>query len=119
MNLVVDASVIVKWYVDEVDSKIAHRILLDSRFTFCAPAHAFGEVGSALAANIRRGILARSVLPEIGRRLVGSIASYPIDTLLPAAVNIALDIGSTVYDAFYIALAVELDTCVATADAIG
>lgn len=116
MNLVVDASVIAKWYIDEVDSKIARQLLLDNRFIFCVPAHALGEVGSALATNIRRGILDRSLLPEIGRRIAESITSYPIEALLPAAVNISLDMGSTVYDAFYIALAAELDSVVATAD---
>lgn len=116
MNLVVDASVIVKWYVHEVDTEAADRFYANSSYIFCVPAHAFGEVGNALATNIRRGIISRSRVPDIGSRLAESITVFPIEVLLPSAVESALDIGSTVYDAFYIALAVNLDTAVATAD---
>lgn len=116
MNLVVDASVIVKWYVEEADTHIADALAVDHRFVFCVPAHAFSEVGNALATNIRRGLLSRDRLPMIGGLLSSSVRTYPINGLMPAAVEIALDIGTTVYDALYIALAAELATSVATAD---
>jgi predicted nucleic acid-binding protein len=116
MKLVVDASVIVKWYVDEADFQIAGQLLLNPRYTLIAPGHAFAEVGNALATCVRRRIIARDQVREIGVDIVKTLQSHPIDELLPAAIEIALDIGSTVYDSFYIALAAELDTTVATAD---
>jgi predicted nucleic acid-binding protein len=116
MKLVVDASVVVKWYVVEIDSEAAERLLAHEGFEFCVPAHAFGEIGNALATYVRRGLLPRSQVPEIGRRLASHVTSYPVGALLPVAVDIALEIGSTVYDALYIALAAELETAVATAD---
>jgi predicted nucleic acid-binding protein len=116
MRVVVDASVIVKWYVFEIDSEAAEQLLSAKHFDFCVPGHAFGEVGNALATYVRRNLLPRSQITEISRRLGDQVTSYPIEKLLPSAVDIAFDIGSTVYDAFYIALAAELDTTVATAD---
>src|SRR5215216_4540566 len=74
MNLVIDASVIIKWFVDEIGSDEARSLLINERFRFCAPAHAFGAIG------------------------------------------MALDLGASVYNALYIALAADLDTVFVTAD---
>ncbi len=116
MKLIVDASVIIKWYVAEIDSAPARELLIDERYDFCVPAHAFGEIGNAIATYVRRGLLPRTQVAPIGHSLPERLTSYPIEKLTGPAIDIALDIGSTVYDAFYIALAIDFDTCVATAD---
>jgi predicted nucleic acid-binding protein len=114
MILVVDASVIVKWHVDEPDFQIARQLLLDTRYSLVAPGHAFGEIGSALAAYVRRGIVKRDNVRTIGENIVRTLQTRAVDVLIPAAVDIALDVGVTVYDAFYVALAA--DAPLATAD---
>jgi len=116
MKLIVDASVVIKWYVAEIDTAAARQLYVDERFLFCVPGHAFGEIGNALATYVRRGLLPRSQIPHIGRQLNDRITSYPIERPIPPAIEIALEIGSTVYDALYVALAAELDSVVATAD---
>jgi predicted nucleic acid-binding protein len=116
MKLVIDASVVVKWFVEEIGSTDASRLLEDERFVFVVPSHAFGEIGNTLATYVRRGQLPREQVRGIASTLLRHLESVPADTLFAAAVDIAIEIGQTVYDTLYIALAEELDTVVATAD---
>ena len=51
--LVVDASVVVKWFVPEVHGEAALR-LLDSGETFAAPDHLFAETTNAIRKSVRQ-----------------------------------------------------------------
>jgi predicted nucleic acid-binding protein len=116
VTVVVDASVAVKWSLDEPYSPEARR-LLAPEWVLVAPDLLFAEVGSALWKRIRRGELtvdeARAVLIGLDRM---ALEVHPGRPLAAAAVEIASRLGRTVYDALYLALAVARRCRVVTAD---
>ncbi len=114
--LVVDASVVIKWFVPELHSERAGRLLAEPH-DFLAPDLLFPEVGNVIWKKVRRGELT----DDLGRRLVADLATIAVETvstrgLLREAHAIAVSVGVTVYDAMYVALAVRVDTQVVTAD---
>ena len=113
---VVDASVVIKWFVPEIDSDAARRLLKHDHQYF-APDLVFAEISNAIWKKVRRGELSS---PQ-GRDLVkdlGSIAveTMPVRTLASDAYSLAISTGCSVYDATYLALAVRLGTKMLTAD---
>ena len=113
---VVDASVVVKWFVPEIHSDAARR-LLTSPHEYFAPDLLFAEAANTIWKKIRRGELSI----EDGPRLVADIGrvaveSVPCRALAEDAYALANASGQTVYDALYVALAVRLDTRLITAD---
>ena len=113
---VVDASLVVKWFVPEVGSEAARK-WLDASHDYVAPDLVFPEAGNAIWKKVRRGELTG----ESARRLVRDIATVGIEVvsmraLLVDAHALALATGATVYDATYLTLAVRLDTQVVTGD---
>jgi len=113
---VVDASLVVKWFVPEVDSKAARR-WLDVRHDYAAPDLLFPEIGNTVWKKVRRGELS----PDEGQRLATDLSVIAVEAvsmrgLLPDAHALALRTGITVYDATYLALAVRLETQVITGD---
>jgi predicted nucleic acid-binding protein len=113
---IVDASVVVKWFVPEIHSEAARR-LLTSPHEYLAPDLLFAETATTIWKKVRRGELK---LQE-GRRLVADIGRIAIETvscraLAEDAHALASATGRTVYDALYVALAVRLDTRLITAD---
>jgi predicted nucleic acid-binding protein len=114
--LVVDPSVVIKWFVPETRSEAARRLLRASHEYF-APDLLFAEIASVVARKVRRSELT----PRDGSRLVDdigkcAIVSVPCRGLSPDAQAIAAATGRTVYDAMYLALAVRLKTKLITAD---
>ena len=112
----IDASVVIKWFVPEVHGDAARR-WLDSPHEYVAPDLLFPEAGNAIWKKVRRGELT----VEEGRRLAVDLSSVAVESismrdLLPDAHALALSSGLTVYDAMYVALAVRLKTQVITAD---
>ena len=113
---VVDASVVVKWFVPEIHSEAARR-LLASPHEYVAPDLLFAETANTIWKKIRRGELAL----EEGQRLVADISRIAVETvscraLAEDAHALATATGRTVYDALYVALAVRLNTRLITAD---
>jgi predicted nucleic acid-binding protein len=113
---VVDASVVLKWFLPEIHSEAARR-LLEVAHQYMAPDLLFPEVGNVVWKKVRR----RELTTEEGRRLVGDLAAVAVETiatrgLIGDACDIAMASGQTVYDATYLALAVRLDTRLITAD---
>jgi len=116
-TLVIDASVALKWYIPEMDSDRALSVL-KSRARLIAPDLIMPEIGSALWKKIRRGELAAAEARRILEALVSSRhmifrASGP---LIQGALNLALRLPSTVYDALYLTLAVSENCPLITAD---
>ena len=113
---VVDASVVIKWFVPEVHTAAARR-WLESSHEYVSPDLLFPEAGNALWKKVRR----RELTVGEGQRLADDLASVAVEViamraLLPDAHTLALSTGLTVYDAMYVTLAVRLDTQVITAD---
>jgi predicted nucleic acid-binding protein len=113
---VVDASVVLKWFVPEIHSDAAQR-LLNQDHEYFAPDLLFAETANAIWKKVLRSDLSR----KDGQRLVGDIERSAVETvpcrvLARDAHALAVATGRSVYDAMYLALAVRLDTRMITAD---
>jgi predicted nucleic acid-binding protein len=113
---VVDASLVIKWFVPEIHSEAARR-WLDASHDYVAPDLLFSEVGNVVWKKVRRKELDETE----GRLLVIDLAQVAVETvatrsLLQDAFALALTAGITVYDAMYLTLAVRLETEVITGD---
>src|SRR5262245_36698345 len=113
---VVDASVVLKWFIPEIHSEAAQRLLHDSH-QYVAPDLLFPEVGNAVWKRVRRGELKI----DEGRRLMRDLTDVAVETiatrdLIGDAWVIAVNAEQTVYDSTYLALAVRLETQLITAD---
>ncbi len=116
MRLVVDASVAVKWLVDEDGSIMALR-LLDGGHEILAPRLMATEVGNALRRKTLRGDLERSRAEELAEAIPQMLVSWTLDELLSAdALRLALALNATVPDCLYLALAELIDVRLVTSD---
>lgn len=120
MNLVIDASVLIKFYVPEILSDRAERLLAkvgNMDIDLLAPDLIYPEAGNTLWKKQRMKELTRSEVEEI----TDAILSLPLKieaskSLLPLAVELATTYGITVYDALYISLTKVYETTLITAD---
>ncbi len=115
-TLVVDASVAAKWFLPEPDAPAALR-LLDGSHRLVAPDLICAEVGNLVWKLHSRGALDKSEALE----LIEHFLSMPLEIhetgfLLGPALEVAMVTQRTVYDSLYLALAIELDASVVTAD---
>ena len=113
---VVDASVVVKWFVPEVHGEAARR-LLGLRHQYVAPDLLFAETANTVWKKVRRGELTAGR----GRQLVNDIGGVAVEAvpcrlLADDAFALAYATGRTVYDSLYLALAIRLNTRMLTAD---
>lgn len=114
---VVDAGVAVKWLVTEAFSDQAVT-LLDAELTLIAPELMFAEAANALLAMCRRGDIGKADLVEAIDVLKAAPITVPFTMrqLTAAASRLAIDLEHPVYDCFYLALAVQEQYPVVTAD---
>ena len=113
---VVDASVVIKWFVPEIHSDAARRLLTLSHEYF-APDLLFAETANTVWKKVRRAEFSA----ERGQQLVEDIGKIAVETvpcrlLAEDAHALANATGRTVYDSLYLALAVRLKTRMITAD---
>lgn len=115
-DIVVDASVVVKWYIPERDHEPARQLrddYLNGRHDLLAPALLPFEVGNALKYSGHysgeRLRDASTTLTEYGITLVPYRNAGPLT-------DVAVDLDITFYDAAYLALAHTSDSTVYTAD---
>ena len=113
---VVDASLVVKWFIPEVHSDTARR-WLEASHDYIAPDLVFPEAGNAIWKKVRRGELT----DDEGQRLTVDLSRVAVEAvsmrgLLPDAHALAVSTGVTLYDATYLTLAVRLETQVITGD---
>jgi len=117
--MLIDASVILKWFLDEDDSDKA-KVIKDGHisgdFTVVIPDIAIYEIGNALryASEFSIDDVNRSI-EELYELSLDIIA--PLPDICNVATEIAYQNNITFYDAFYIALAKELELQFFTADA--
>jgi predicted nucleic acid-binding protein len=113
----VDASVVIKWHVAEIHADAALRLLGDDAPTLHVPDLMFPEVGNILWKKIRQGDLTAEQAREIAHLVaVAPLEVHSSAPLLEAALEIATRTGRSVYDSLYVALAVQLDCRLVTAD---
>lgn len=113
---VADASVGVKWAIEEVHVKDARK-LLSGDYALLVPDLFFPEVGNILWKRARRGEMSVEEA-VLAADAVGSVLleAHPSRPLLPLALEIALQLDRTVYDSLYVALAVREEAPLVTAD---
>lgn len=113
---VLDASIAIKWFVPEIYSDVARR-LLASNHTFLVPDFFFAEVANVLWKRVRRG----EDTAENARQTLADLDTVPLEVylsrpLMPLALEIALQKDRAVYDCLYLALAVTQQCQMVTAD---
>lgn len=114
--LVVDVSVIIKWFVPEALSDQAAS-LLDNEDQFWIPDLAWAEAGNIIWKKCRQQELSKSEGLEILAAIQATpLKVYSSESLLESAFEIAHTFNRTVYDSLYLALAVHLDGKMVTAD---
>ena len=115
-RFVVDASVAIKWFVPEVHHEAARRLLREG-FELLSPDLVRAEVGNVLWKKWRRGELsageAVAVLRDFGRFPLRIRTS---ESLMKGAWTVAERFGRSFYDGLYVALAVETESSLVTAD---
>ena len=75
--MVIDASVAVKWYLNEVDSQAASE-LLGAPLVFHAPHLLKLEVASAISKNVIKGLAEPAVWDAARHKLDRSIGHWPL-----------------------------------------
>jgi len=115
-KLVVDASVVVKFYVPEVDTDNAVAIL-ESEEELWIPDLAISEVGNILWKKCRLKELSKDEILTISNEVKSCpLRIHNAIELVEATLEIATIFDRTFYDSLYLALAVRLDCQFVTAD---
>jgi predicted nucleic acid-binding protein len=115
MSLIVDASVAVKWFLDEEGCEQA-RALLDHE-AVQAPDLILLETYNAVWKRWRRGEARPPQLRELVATLTRALdALHPLSTLADEAGRLAVELRHPVYDCTYLALAAREGLPLVTAD---
>jgi predicted nucleic acid-binding protein len=114
VSLVVDASVALKWVLDEAGSDAAEA-LLDQDLV--APSVWLVEAANALWRRARSGeITAEEARDRLGELQRAPVRTFAVEKDIAAAADLALVLNHPVHDCLYLALALREDTHVVTAD---
>lgn len=116
MNVTVDASVAVKWILEE-EEHLQAMALLGDKVCVHAPTLLLAEVGNVIWRRVRQDRLdstvGRAAFAHV-RRAVDRF--HALDPLSDQALGISLDLDHPIYDCFYLACAERADTGLVTAD---
>ena len=114
MTIVIDASLALKWVLDEPSQSDAYALQTE---VLIAPSFWFVEAANALWRNVLQGSLtadeAQARLAKLGSSPVAAISA---EGLMAMALALAADLRHPVYDCLYLALALRERTYVVTAD---
>lgn len=115
-TLVVDASIGVKWVIDEAESDAAVALIAGRRLI--VPPLFWIETANALAMKAKRREISRAAVADAWRDL--NDAPLELVTMTPetvlSALTLAQDLQHTVYDCAYLAVAVGVGCPVVTTD---
>lgn len=122
MDYVIDASVAVKWFVEEDYSQVARYLLKNfekgSNYLY-APSLLIHEVGNSLWRMVNRLKLLKSQYAINAYRMFLEIPIHYVDLTEEDASNslkLSLELGSTFYDSVYVSLSKKLGKTLVTAD---
>lgn len=114
---VVDASVVIKWFLAEPQTEAAHRLLAGNH-DLLVPDLVYAEVGNILWKRLRRGELHQEPALAIMQAVVNlALETHASSPLAVSALEIAHQTQRTAYDSLYLALAVRETSALVTADA--
>ena len=113
--VVIDASVAIKWVVDEVDSDAALAVMEGGPLV--SPDLLIAECANILWKKVKRGELTADEAITGARILQqGDIDILPTRHLMDTATRLAIDLDHAAYDCIYLALAMEHECPMVTAD---
>ena len=115
-GVVIDASVLIKLYIDEIGSPEAE-LAVKAADKVLAPDLLLAETANILWKYVGR----EKLPPEDAHQILADILQMPVritpsQDLIEPALRIAIETNRTVYDSLYIALAVQTSTVLLTAD---
>lgn len=117
MGLIVDASVVLKWVLNEEGTSEARTLLATDAEPMAAPGLLWVEVANVLWVKVRRGQIdqanASAALAAIHATPIRSISTQD---LAIEALGIALDLHQTAYDCLYLAAALAERCVLVSAD---
>jgi len=114
VTLVVDASVALKWVLDEPQSDLAADLLSQD---LIAPSLWLIEAANALWRRAQQGQLTKDQVTErLVELLNAPVTSTAVEDDLIAAAGLAMDLGHPIYDCLYLAMAIREGAVLVTAD---
>lgn len=114
--IVVDASVLAKWFFPEVHASAARR-LRDARYELHAPDFALLELANLYGKKVRRGELtAEEAAAVLDLTHALPVRQHRWQGILDPAFGLSLETSRSLYDCLYLALALSLGGSVVTAD---
>jgi predicted nucleic acid-binding protein len=114
-TLVIDASIAVKWVVEEDGT--AEALVLRQKAKLIAPELLIAECANILWKKVQRGELLKDEALLAARLLQGAeIELLPTRFLFEAATRMSIEIDHPAYDCLYLALALEKKCQFVTAD---
>jgi predicted nucleic acid-binding protein len=115
MTLIIDASVAVKWFLQETESAKARNLI--GRDAFIAPDFILLETHHAVWKSWRRDETTFAAVDAVAETLRSVFEHIePSTSLLPAAARMSLTLSHAIYDCLYIALAQREHATLITAD---
>ena len=115
-DIVVDASVAVKWFAAEHDARIADEIA-NSGHRLCAPKILVTEVANALCRKAMIGLMSATEATKYWRSLSNYLDRLiAVDELIEPALLYACELRHPIYDLIYLETARRLDAQLITAD---
>ncbi|MHB1340560.1 MAG: type II toxin-antitoxin system VapC family toxin [Coriobacteriia bacterium] len=118
MQLVADASALVKCLVDEPGSPAAVRVMRAATEIAC-PELVYAECANAVWKRSHRGLVAGDEASEaLATLLAYPLRPLPLADLTADALHIALEFDHPIYDCYYVAAAIQTGFTLVTADRV-
>ena len=114
-SAICDASVAVRWLVDDPLSAAAIRAR--DRYDLIAPWLLMSETANALRNYVKAGVLPLELARRHLMGLPGQIELRGEEKLMPLALRLAVERDHAAYDCVYVAMALTLEAPLVTADA--
>ena len=115
MNVVVDASVAVKWFILEERHELARR-LVEPGVSRCSPDFLQVEVANVLSRKLRGGLISEPHCKTALAVLDGLVSLVPTGRHIERAFDLSMRLHHALYDCIYVAVAEERNATFVTDD---